>query len=123
MWDDSWSAIKAVWASKWNERAVSSMRKSKLDHTALRMAVLCQAVVPATYAFVSHTRHPTTGATVTCPDGRDASKVETAPFIFCITLYISPKEDCIQRIIRLLGFKIAILNCTTVIHSTTKQSF
>lgn len=61
-WDQSWAAIKAVWASKWNARAVSSFRKARLDHSKLQMAVLCQPVVPAKYAFVAHTKHPTSGA-------------------------------------------------------------
>lgn len=60
-WSRSWSAIKAVWASKWNERAVSSMRKAGLEHGELQMAVLCQPVIPAQFAFVVHTRHPTLG--------------------------------------------------------------
>ena len=60
-WEGSWAAIKRVWASKWNERAVLSLRRAGLSHSALQMAVLCQAVVPAQYAFVSHTTNPMTG--------------------------------------------------------------
>ena len=60
-WGGSWAAIKQVWASKWNERAVLSLRRAKLSHSALQMAVLCQEVVPAQYAFVAHTTNPTTG--------------------------------------------------------------
>ncbi|BDA43844.1 Alpha-glucan water dikinase, chloroplastic at C-terminar half [Coccomyxa sp. Obi] len=60
-WEGAWEAIKAVWASKWNERAVLSLRRAGLSHAALQMAVLCQEVVPAAYAFVAHTTHPTTG--------------------------------------------------------------
>lgn len=53
-----------MWASKWNERAVLSLRRAGLSHAALQMAVLCQEVVPAAYAFVAHTRHPTTGVSL-----------------------------------------------------------
>lgn len=60
-WEGTWAAVKAVWASKWNERAVLSLRRAGLSHAALQMAVLCQEVVPAAYAFVAHTIHPTTG--------------------------------------------------------------
>lgn len=60
-WDLSWAAITGVWASKWNDRALSSLKSVGLDHSALQMAVLCQPVIPAAYAFVAHTRHPTTG--------------------------------------------------------------
>ncbi|KAL3137438.1 COP9 signalosome complex subunit 8 [Trebouxia sp. C0010 RCD-2024] len=46
-WQDMWRAITAVWASKWNVRAHSSMRKAGLQHHHLQMAVLCQPVIPA----------------------------------------------------------------------------
>ena len=62
-WDGYWAAIKQVWASKWNERAVLSLRRAGLSHSAVQMAVLCQAVVPAQYAFVAHTTNPMTGQT------------------------------------------------------------
>lgn len=38
-----------------------SLRRAELSHSALQMAVLCQEVVPAQYAFVAHTTNPTTG--------------------------------------------------------------
>ena len=60
-WQNCWQAIKSVWASQWNTRALLALRKAGLDHSALKMAVLCQQVVDASYAFVAHTRHPTTG--------------------------------------------------------------
>jgi hypothetical protein len=53
---------QGVWASKYNARALLSMRKAGLDFRDLRMAVLVQRVVPAAYAFVIHTRNPATGA-------------------------------------------------------------
>ena len=65
-WEDMWHAIKAVWASKWNSRAVASLRKAGLQHDHLQMAVLCQPVIPAKYAFVAHTTNPVTGAMLPC---------------------------------------------------------
>ncbi len=53
--------MQGVWASKYNERALLSMRKVGLDFRNLRMAVLVQRVVPAAYAFVIHTHNPSTG--------------------------------------------------------------
>lgn len=66
---DSWPVLvtlslhrlQGVWASKYNERALLSMRKVGLDFRDLRMAVLVQRVVPAAYAFVIHTHNPSTG--------------------------------------------------------------
>ncbi|CAN8305598.1 unnamed protein product [Cochlearia groenlandica] len=60
-WEQAWSAIKKVWASKWNERAYFSTRKVKLDHDYLSMAVLVQEVINADYAFVIHTTNPSSG--------------------------------------------------------------
>jgi len=57
---EAWKTICAVWASKYNERAVLSCKKAGLNHDDLNMAVLCQPVVNAKYAFVLHTVHPQT---------------------------------------------------------------
>ncbi len=38
-----------------------SLRRAGLSHGALQMAVLCQEVAAAQYAFVAHTTNPTTG--------------------------------------------------------------
>ncbi|KAI5078481.1 hypothetical protein GOP47_0006152 [Adiantum capillus-veneris] len=57
-WEQAWTAIKKVWASKWNERAYFSTRKAKIDHNDLSMAVLVQEIVRADYAFVIHTTNP-----------------------------------------------------------------
>ncbi|XP_077244216.1 pyruvate phosphate dikinase, PEP/pyruvate binding domain-containing protein [Tasmannia lanceolata] len=57
-WEQAWTAIKRVWASKWNERAYFSTRKVKLDHDYLCMAVLVQEIINADYAFVIHTTNP-----------------------------------------------------------------
>ncbi|CEG00106.1 Pyruvate phosphate dikinase,PEP/pyruvate-binding [Ostreococcus tauri] len=54
----AWQTILGVWASKYNERAVLSCRKASLNHADLSMAVLCQPVVRARYAFVLHTVNP-----------------------------------------------------------------
>jgi alpha-glucan,water dikinase len=59
-WDQCWSAIKAVWASQWNDRAYQARRAQGMDHSELRMAVLVEPVVPAEYAFVLHTVNPLT---------------------------------------------------------------
>jgi alpha-glucan,water dikinase len=54
----AWKTILNVWASKYNERAVLSCKKASLNHADLSMAVLCQPVVRARYAFVLHTVNP-----------------------------------------------------------------
>lgn len=61
--DKAWAAIKAVWASKWNERAFSALTTAGATPGQLQMAVLLQAVIPSEYAWVAHTRHPVTGDT------------------------------------------------------------
>ena len=59
-WPKAWAAIKGVWASKYNERSFVSCLKEGVAHSDVTMAVLCQEVVPAKYAFVSHTVQPIT---------------------------------------------------------------
>jgi Pyruvate phosphate dikinase, AMP/ATP-binding domain len=54
--------VQGVWASQYNERAMLSMRKVGIDFRDIRMAVLCQRVVPAAYAYVIHTTNPSSGA-------------------------------------------------------------
>jgi alpha-glucan,water dikinase len=61
-WEQTWHAIRRVWASKWNDRAYLSRRARGIPHDSLLMAVLIQEVVPADYAFVIHTANPVTGA-------------------------------------------------------------
>jgi len=61
-WEQTWHAIRRVWASKWNDRAYLSRRARGIPHESLFMAVLIQEVVPAEYAFVIHTANPVTGA-------------------------------------------------------------
>jgi alpha-glucan,water dikinase len=60
-WEQAWSAVRRVWASKWNDRAYLSRRARGVPHDGLRMAVLIQQVVEADYAFVIHTANPLTG--------------------------------------------------------------
>uniref|UniRef100_A0A0C9S6E6 TSA: Wollemia nobilis Ref_Wollemi_Transcript_11183_4962 transcribed RNA sequence n=2 Tax=Wollemia nobilis TaxID=56998 RepID=A0A0C9S6E6_9CONI len=60
-WQQAWTAIKKVWASKWNERAYFSTRKARIDHDDLCMAVLVQEIISADYAFVIHTVNPSSG--------------------------------------------------------------
>jgi len=55
-------ALKGVWASKWTDRAVSSRKQTGIDDGSLFLAVLVQPLVPASYAFVIHTRCPLPGA-------------------------------------------------------------
>ena len=60
VWPEAWTAIKRVWASKWNDRAYLSRRALGILHDELSMAVLIQEVVEADYAFVIHTANPIT---------------------------------------------------------------
>jgi alpha-glucan,water dikinase len=60
--EQAWRAIRKVWASKWNDRAVLSRRNMGLKDDDLFMAVLIQPVVEADYAFVIHTANPSTGS-------------------------------------------------------------
>lgn len=55
---DAWRAVKAVWASKWTERAFLNRRAAGIPEADLSMAVLCMALMPAEYAFVLHSRSP-----------------------------------------------------------------
>jgi alpha-glucan,water dikinase len=61
-WEQAWTAIRRVWASRWNERAFFARRAAGVRHESLRMAVLIQQVVPAEYAFVIHTANPLSGS-------------------------------------------------------------
>jgi alpha-glucan,water dikinase len=57
--DQAWTSIKKVWASKFNERAFLATKKLGVNLTQIFMAVLVQRVVPAEYAYVIHTTNPT----------------------------------------------------------------
>lgn len=56
----AWNAVKCVWASMWNERAHLARQKLKMSAQDVDMAVLCQKIVDADYAFVIHTTNPLT---------------------------------------------------------------
>jgi alpha-glucan,water dikinase len=60
-WEEAWSAITTVWASKWNSRAVTACAKAGLAHSDIAMAVLVQEHVPARLSFVLHTTNPVNG--------------------------------------------------------------
>eukprot|EP00898_Chlorokybus_atmophyticus_P006193 jgi/Chlat1/6575/Chrsp45S05941 len=62
-WEASFTALKGVWASKWNTRAWISVRNVGISHDDLRMSVLVQRIVPADYAFVIHTVNPSSNDT------------------------------------------------------------
>jgi alpha-glucan,water dikinase len=59
-WEAAWKAIKSVWASKFNERAYISTLKAGISMRDIVMAVLCQEVVSGDYAYVLHTKNPST---------------------------------------------------------------
>jgi hypothetical protein len=61
-WDDVWAAIRGVWASQWNARAVAALGKAGLPLQHLRMGVLLQPLLPARYSFVVHTINPSSGS-------------------------------------------------------------
>jgi alpha-glucan,water dikinase len=58
--DLAFKAIKSVWASKFNERAYIATSKVGISLNDIRMAVLCQKIIPAEYAYVIHTKNPST---------------------------------------------------------------
>ena len=58
--DLAFKAIKSVWASKFNERAYIATSKVGITLKDIRMAVLCQKIIPAEYAYVIHTKNPST---------------------------------------------------------------
>lgn len=57
----AWTAIKKVWASKFNERAFLAVKKIGVSLSQMYMAVLIQKIVKAQYAYVIHTTNPTNG--------------------------------------------------------------
>jgi hypothetical protein len=61
-WDAAWSAVKGVWASQWNDRALAALRKARLPLQELRMGVLLQPLLPARYSWVAHTVNPASGS-------------------------------------------------------------
>ncbi len=61
-WEDAWTCIRKVWASKWNLRACLSRMAHDIPHHELLMSVLIQEVVAAPYSFVIHTVNPLSGS-------------------------------------------------------------
>jgi alpha-glucan,water dikinase len=61
-WSNVWCAVKSVWASQWNSRAVAALSKAQLPLDHLRMGVLLQPLLPARYSWVAHTVNPSTGS-------------------------------------------------------------
>ena len=57
-WEMAWKAIKAVWASKYNERVYLCIVKASIPISAVVMSVLCQEVITGDYAYVLHTKNP-----------------------------------------------------------------
>ena len=57
----AWTAIKKVWASKFNERAFLAVKKIGVSLNQIFMSVLIQKIVKAKYAYVIHTTNPTNG--------------------------------------------------------------
>lgn len=92
--------LQGVWASKYNERALLSMRKVGLDFRDLRMAVLVQRVVPAAYAFVIHTHNPSTGA-------EDEIYAEVVPLPLLLTSPLKLQALCrsVMPLVRCRSFK------------------
>ena len=56
----AFEAIKSVWASKFNERAFLATSKIGITISDIKMAVLCQKIIPAEYSYVLHTKNPST---------------------------------------------------------------
>ena len=56
----AYNAIKKVWASKFNERVFISSSKVGVSLNDIKMSVLCQKIIPAEYAYVIHTKNPST---------------------------------------------------------------
>ncbi len=61
-WEEAWTCIKKVWASKWNLRACLSRMAHDIPHRELLMSVLIQEVVDANCSFVIHTVNPLSGS-------------------------------------------------------------
>ena len=58
--DDLWASICGVWASKWTERAFNSRLAVGIKEAELSVAVLNMELCDAEFAFVLHSKDPTT---------------------------------------------------------------
>jgi phosphoglucan,water dikinase len=54
-------AIRRVWASFWNRRALDARRNAGIPHERCRMAVLIQAMMAPDLSFIMHTVNPVNG--------------------------------------------------------------
>ncbi|WP_308466628.1 PEP/pyruvate-binding domain-containing protein [Rathayibacter soli] len=55
-------AVRACWASLWNERAIAYRRRLSIDPAEVAIAVVVQSLIPADVAGVLFTADPVTGA-------------------------------------------------------------
>ena len=58
--NSAFNAIKTVWSSKFNERVFIATSKVGIKIEDIKMAVLVQKIIPADYAYVIHTKNPST---------------------------------------------------------------
>jgi phosphoglucan,water dikinase len=54
-------AIRRVWASLWNRRALNARRNAGISHEHCRMAVLIQTMLSPDLSFIMHTANPVSG--------------------------------------------------------------
>jgi len=54
------AAIRRVWASLWNKRAVMNRRNTRIQHDRAHMAVLIQKMIVPEFSFIMHTINPVT---------------------------------------------------------------
>ena len=54
------AAIRRVWASLWNKRAVMNRRNTRMRHDRAHMAVLIQEMIVPEFSFIMHTINPVT---------------------------------------------------------------
>jgi rifampicin phosphotransferase len=60
--EDLLEAVKECWASLWTARAISYRRRQRIEPDAVTIAVVVQAMAPATVSGILFTVNPTTGA-------------------------------------------------------------
>ena len=58
--EQAFTSIKRVWASKYNERVYIATSKVGISLEQIKMSVLCQKIIPSEYAYVMHTKNPMT---------------------------------------------------------------
>jgi rifampicin phosphotransferase len=60
--EDLLEAVKECWASLWTARAISYRRRQRIEPDAVTIAVVVQAMAPASVSGILFTANPTTGA-------------------------------------------------------------